>query len=150
MSMNKLAMFMLANGGGSIKIEGETIKCKERDITSITGDSVYLEAFCFTDGGINPRGFLRTVNYLDVTNVKSTDLTNNSFKIATVPSDVYLSGFQNGVCKYSDGSNTIYVPVMFRFDGQDVYAIFSDTSFLSQTGKKLSFQITTALYCSID
>lgn len=125
---------------------GETIEIKRVTMTSITGDWTDITAYYFEEYG-QPRAFFRTNNTLGVTNVKITDLTNNSFKIATIPEGYDITGYQFGACEYSEGSNKIYIPVMFRFNEQDVYAVFNDTSFLNETGKTLKFEISTASYC---
>lgn len=116
--------------------------CKECNLIG-EDDSTFIEVYGFEEKDGQPRSIVRSGNTLNVKGVTSADVTNNSLKIADLPSDVNVSltGTQCGTAEYTSGGNTIYVPITFRFDGKEVYAIFSDTSFLSDSGVDLLFRI---------
>jgi hypothetical protein len=107
----------------------------------VTGDddNAQLEVFSFTGKWEQPRSIIYTSNDLKVKKVTSADVTHNSIKIGNLSEDANLQGIQCGVASYTSGSDTIYVPVTFRFNNKEAYAIFSDTSFLSDSGIDLSF-----------
>lgn len=113
----------------------------------VTGDddNAQLEVFSFTGKWEQPRSIIYASNYLKVKNVTSADVTHNSIKIGNLSEDANLTGTQCGMASYTSGSDTIYIPVTFRFNNKEVYAIFSNISFLSDSGIDLSFKIGDVL-----